>query len=67
MSESSSTTGSLTPDPETATETEQRFPREADMIAEARTSVIAGRVSFLEAVTARWIVGVSNMNCRRLT
>jgi predicted transcriptional regulator len=54
MSESISTTGSLTPDAETAAETEQRFRREADMIREARASVVAGRVSSLEAATA-WV------------
>jgi predicted transcriptional regulator len=42
------------PRKETAEEREQRIAREAEMIAEARASVAAGRVVSLEAVSA-WI------------
>jgi predicted transcriptional regulator len=43
-----------TPRKETAEEREQRIAREAEMIAEARASVAAGRVVSLEAVSA-WV------------
>jgi hypothetical protein len=51
-----SMTGAGLPAPrkETAQEREQRVAREAEMIAEARASVAAGRVVSLEAVSA-WI------------
>jgi hypothetical protein len=42
------------PRKETAKEREQRIAREAEMIAEARASVAAGRVVSLEAVSA-WV------------
>ena len=42
------------PRKETAKEREQRIAREAEMIAEARASVAAGRTVSLEAVSA-WI------------
>jgi hypothetical protein len=53
MLESESTTGSLTPDAETAAEREQRLRCEADMIAEARASIAVGMVSSQAAVAAR--------------
>jgi hypothetical protein len=56
MSDVGFMTGAPFPPPrdETAAEQESRLAREAEMIAEARASVAAGRTVSLEAVTA-WV------------
>jgi predicted transcriptional regulator len=46
--------GDSTPPPETDADRARRIAREAEMIAEARASVAAGRVVSLEAVSA-WV------------